>query len=70
MESAKKVEKERTQTTARRNQNNASERRFGGGTANSLFIFETFAGEIRYTPNFYEVSYKTIIGLKSELHNR
>ena len=65
------MEKEQTKTTARRNQNNASERRFwgGAGTANSLFIFETFAGKIRYTPNFYEFSYKTIIGLKSELLN-
>ena len=36
VDSAKKAGKERTQTTARRNQNNASERRFGGGTANSL----------------------------------
>ena len=32
--------------------------------------FEGAAGEIRYTLNFYEVSYKTIICLTSELHIR
>ena len=37
MESAKKVEKEQTQTTARRNQNKASERRWGE-TVDALLV--------------------------------